>query len=215
MIKIAVIDDQPLLRQGLSMIISEEKDMTVIWTAENGNEGIAKYKIDPPDIILMDIRMPALDGIETTMYIRQLSKEVKIIILTTFDEDHYVFDALKQGANGYLLKDAEAEIIVKSLRQVYSGGSVISPPIATKVLQYFSDQDTREIDGKELLKLSERELQVTELISQGYNNREIAKKLFLSEGTIKNLLSKILEKLELRDRTQLAIYYIKSDKKSL
>lgn len=209
MIKIAVVDDQNLIVNGLSMMIEAQEDMEVVWTAGNGLEAQTKVGVCQPDIILMDIRMPEANGVEATKHILESHPEVKILVLTTFNEDAYIFDTLKAGASGYLLKDSPPSELMDSIRKVIKGGIVIEPVVATKVVHQINAADIGQ--GREIIeKLTARELEIAKMISQGMSNREISDAIFLSEGTVKNHLTSILEKLNLRDRTQLAIIMLKS-----
>ncbi len=209
MIKIAVVDDQNLIVNGLRMMIEAQEDMEVVWTAGNGLEAQTKVGVCQPDIILMDIRMPEANGVEATKHILESHPEVKILVLTTFNEDAYIFDTLKAGASGYLLKDSPPSELMDSIRKVIKGGIVIEPVVATKVVHQINAADIGQ--GREIIeKLTARELEIAKMISQGMSNREISDAIFLSEGTVKNHLTSILEKLNLRDRTQLAIIMLKS-----
>lgn len=209
MIKIAVVDDQNLIVNGLRMMIEAQEDMEVVWTAGNGLEAQTKVGVCQPDIILMDIRMPEANGVEATKHILESHPEVKILVLTTFNEDAYILDTLKAGASGYLLKDSPPSELMDSIRKVIKGGIVIEPVVATKVVHQINAADIGQ--GREIIeKLTARELEIAKMISQGMSNREISDAIFLSEGTVKNHLTSILEKLNLRDRTQLAIIMLKS-----
>lgn len=208
MIKVAVVDDQALWVSGLSMIIEQVEGMHVVWTAESGEEALYKAKQVMPDVILMDIRMPKMNGVEATLQIKSLSQAVKIVVLTTFNDDDYIFQTLKNGASGYLLKDAKPKAIVEAIKLVYEGASIMEPHVAAKVINEFRKVDFPH-EEPTFQELTERERDVAKAVSEGYNNKEIAQMLHLTEGTVKNHLSNILEKLNCRDRTQLAIYMLK------
>lgn len=213
MIKVAIVDDQPLILRGLGMIVDMQSDMSLLWTAENGEEAIYKSNNMPADVILMDIRMPLCNGVEATKQIKTVHPETFILILTTFMEDEEIFESLKNGASGYLLKDATPEVITDSVRKVINGGTIIEPLVASKLIKHL--KPTVEPNQKEHLKLlTSKELDIARAISEGYSNKEVAAQLFISEGTVKNHLTSILEKLALRDRTQLAIFMIKNDQVS-
>ena len=212
MINILIVDDQLIVRQGLKMIIGNMKDMNVIGEANNGIEAYEKCKWLQPDVILMDIKMPSVNGVEATKRIKQDFPRIKIIILTTFNDDEYIFEALKNGASGYLLKDAEPDKIEEAIIEVYKGGALIQPNIAQKVVTRIQEWDKQKKKTDPKLKLlTERELEILRLIGEGKNNEEIAAQLFISKGTVKNHISSILIKLDLRDRTQLAITALKND----
>lgn len=210
MIKIALVDDQPLILQGLNMIIDTQADMSVIWTATNGEEAVFKCTSNCPDVVLMDIRMPVMNGVLATERIKQLYPTCHIIILTTFMEDDDIFESLKLGASGYLLKDATPETIMEAIRKAVTGGTILEPHVASKLLKHLKskgDSDKQDIIDK----LTARELEIAQGIAEGLSNKEIAARMFVSEGTVKNHLTSILEKLNLRDRTQLAILMIKNE----
>lgn len=214
MIKVAIVDDQEILSEGLKMILSSDPEIDVVGTGENGKVATLLCKTHLPDVILMDIQMPLMNGVESTKIITRDYPSVKVIVLTTFDDDKYIFEAIKNGASGYLLKDTPPGKIAEAIKTVYSGGALIQPDVAMKVLDQFSklakgdsEDKTQNLDAFKVL--TQREKDIAALVGQGLNNAEIAQKLFLSEGTIKNNLTKILDKLELRDRTQLAILAVK------
>ena len=189
-------------------------DMTVVGVAENGQETIDMVRAKKPDVILMDVRMPILDGVQCTRLIKEAHPEVRIIILTTFDDDEYVYNALKYGASGYLLKGVSVPELTQAVRTVVSGGAMINPNIALKVVKLFSQlaQGNFSVPVEEgaAALLSRTERKVTLLVGRGLSNKEIAEKLCLSEGTVRNNLSTVLSKLALRDRTQLAIWAVQT-----
>lgn len=208
MIKIAIVDDQVLLVKGISMIVSTSNDMEVIWTANNGEEALFLADQNKPDVILMDIRMPIMDGVEATKQIKSKFPDTKVIILTTFMEDDEIYLSMKFGASGYLLKDASPEQILEAIRNAMIGGTIMAPPVASKLVKQLDRGQASNSTHLEML--TSRESEIALLISDGFSNREIADQLFVSEGTVKNHLTSILEKLNLRDRTQLAIYILKN-----
>lgn len=211
MIRIGIVDDQEILRQGMKMILSAQPDMEVVGEGANGQEGYRLCEAHTVDLLLMDIKMPVMDGVEATRRIKRDFPNVNVIILTTFDEDEYIFQALRFGASGYLLKDARPAKIVEAIRDVHSGGAMMQPQIAARVVEKFRSMDrkTGEADPR-IQTLTPRELEIVQLIGNGKNNREIADELFITDGTVKNHISSILVKLELRDRTQLAIFAVKN-----
>lgn len=214
MIKVLIADDQELIRQSLEIVLSGKPDLMIVATAANGEEVLECLKADVPDVILMDIRMPGMDGITCTKSIKQTNPEVKIILLTTFDDDDYVFSALKYGASGYLLKGVSVDSLYDAVKTVYNGGSLLTPEIASKVFREFSKMPemrkpkSHSLAGAEVLLPNERKIACE--IGRGLSNKEIAVKLCFSEGTVRNYLSTSLQKLGLRDRTQLAIWAIQS-----
>ena len=214
MIKILIADDQDLIRESLKIILDMNSDIKVIGLAENGNKVLEIVQKHLPDIILMDIRMPELDGVLCTKIIKEKYPDVKIIILTTFDDDEYVFYALKYGASGYLLKGCSVQELTSAIHTVMNGGSILNAGVITKVVKLFSQMAQAnilmEIDGRNAEELNRTERSIASLVGRGLSNKEIAEKLFLSEGTIRNALSSALSKLNLRDRTQLAIWAVQT-----
>lgn len=214
MIKVMIAEDQELIRQSLEFVISNKEDMKIAGLAATGKEAVELAKDKKPDVILMDIRMPEMDGVEATKVIKKMNPDIKIIILTTFDDDEYVFDALKNGASGYLLKGISLNELVESIRIVMNGGSLINPSVATKVCKFFSQMAeadyTSKIQNDVLSSLNKNELKIMKLIGMGLSNKEITKELNFSEGTVRNYISNILSKLNLRDRTQIAILAVQS-----
>ena len=214
MIKLLIADDQELIRQSLQILLGTEPGFEVLDSVENGKEVIRAIRKEKPDVILMDIRMPEMDGVVCTQIIKENYPDIKIIILTTFDDDEYVFNALKYGASGYLLKGIQTKQLVDAIRKVYQGTSMINEDIASKVVSMFSRMAQTnlaiQIDEKQTADLKNTEWQIIALVGSGMSNKEIAGKLMLSEGTIRNSLSIILSKLDLRDRTQLAIWAVQT-----
>ena len=211
MIKILIADDQELIRQSLLIILNSVEDFYVTDTAADGEEVIQSVKSEKPDVILMDIRMPKMDGVICTQILKDKYPDIKIIILTTFDDDQYVFDALKFGASGCLLKGISMKELSDAIRKVYLGTAMINEDIASKVVRLFSRMAqtnlTINVDERQSASLKNSERQIIVLVGSGLSNKEIAAKLNLSEGTVRNSLSTILSKLGLRDRTQLACFY--------
>ena len=214
MIKILIADDQELIRQSLLIILDNMPDFHVTDTAADGQEVIRCVKREKPDVILMDIRMPKMDGVICTQIIKENYPDIKIIILTTFDDDEYVFNALKFGASGYLLKGISMKELSDAIRKVYQGTAMINDDIASQVVRLFSRMAQTNlaitVDEQQSKSLKNNEWQIIVLVGSGLSNKEIAAKLNLSEGTVRNSLSSILSKLGLRDRTQLAIWAVQT-----
>ncbi|HYE12182.1 MAG TPA: response regulator transcription factor [Patescibacteria group bacterium] len=216
-IKVMITDDQRLMREGLKTILDLEQDLTVVQLAENGRDALDKIADAQPDVILMDIRMPVMDGVECTGIIKQQYPGIKVIILTTFDDDEFIIEALINGAVGYILKDLSSEKLVGAIRDAYDGNSIMQPEIAAKVISHITGIVKEPIHHdavKELTPLSEltdREKDVLQLVGKGMSNTEIAKKLYISEGTVKNYISNLYSKLEVDDRSKLTLYAIKNE----
>lgn len=214
MIKVLIADDQELIRQSLQIVLGTEKDIEVLDAVENGVEVVRAVRREKPDVILMDIRMPEMDGVVCTQIIKENYPNIKIIILTTFDDDEYVYNALKYGASGYLLKGISTKELAEAIRKVYQGTAMINGDIMSKVVKLFSKMAqtniTIQVDDAQTADLMETEWKIIALVGSGMSNKEIAAKLSLSEGTVRNMLSIILSKLELRDRTQLAIWAVQT-----
>jgi DNA-binding NarL/FixJ family response regulator len=204
MIRVLLVDDQDLFRQGLASLLSLEEDLEVVGQAANGQEAIQGCAAMQPDVILMDVRMPICDGVTATREIHQRYPWIRILVLTTFDEDEYIWQSLQAGASGYLLKSTPSGQVATAIRSLHQGHSQLGPTIAPKVFSQIQPTPTK----RELVKhpLSDRELEVLLLLAQGNNNREIAQTLHLTEGTVKNHITRILGQLGLRDRTQAALW---------
>jgi len=207
MIKVLIVDDQSLIREGLTMMLSLYSHISVVGEAINGREAIEILKEKEVDLILMDIRMPIMDGVEATRVIKELYPQVKVLILTTFNEDEYIIQGLKNGADGYLLKDISSEELVKAIQTVYEGNMLLQPDVARKMIKSVEESTSRKksIESDAFNELTKREREIALLVSEGKSNKEIAEILFITEGTVKNHITKILDKLDLRDRTQLAL----------
>jgi DNA-binding NarL/FixJ family response regulator len=205
--KILLCDDQAVIRDGLEMLLTLEKDFQVVGTAQDGAEAVELAAQKQPDLILMDLKMPGTNGIEATRQIHARFPNIKILVLTTYDDDEWVFDAIRAGASGYLLKDTPRQKIVEAIRGTMDGKSFLDPSIAGKLIHQVASNQKQPAS---LLteKLTERELDVLRLIAKGFNNSDIAGQLHLSEGTVRNHVSAILEKLGVSDRTQAAVIAI-------
>ena len=218
MIKILIADDQELIRESLKIILSTNNEFEVIDTVGSGKEVVESIRRHIPDIILMDVRMPDMDGVQCTKFVKEVYPEIKVIVLTTFDDDEYIFSALKYGASGYLLKGVSLDELTSAIKTVLQGGAIFNPNVASKVTKIFSEMAknnivAERIHDEDLPNLSDTEWKIIQQVSQGLSNKEIAEILKFTEGTIRNYLSVILDKLHLRDRTQLAIWYIHRGKK--
>lgn len=214
MIRVLIADDQELIRQSLEIMLKNKPDIEIVGIAENGREAVRLTKKYLPDVILMDIRMPEMDGVQCIQIIKENYANIKIIVLTTFDDDEYVFNALKHGASGYLLKGISIDELTEAIRTVASGGALINPNIAIKVFKLFSQMAkadyTLKVDEASLNDLNKNEIKIIQLVGMGLSNKEITDKLKFSEGTVRNYISSILNKLDLRDRTQIAIYSVQT-----
>jgi DNA-binding NarL/FixJ family response regulator len=206
MIKVLLVDDQHLIRQGLKALLELEPDLEIIGEAENGKIALDLITQFHPDVVLMDIRMPIMDGVAATQLIHQNFPHVKVLVLTTFDNDEYVKTALQHGAMGYLLKDTPSEELAVAIRAVHKGYTQLGPGIVKKLLTQFQTTPNHTPPAPpNLTELTPREKEVLRLIAIGASNREIAQQLYISEGTVKNHVTNILNRLSLRDRTQAAI----------
>lgn len=207
-IRVLLVDDQSLFREGLETLLSVHKDILVVGVAGNGREAVEVAAKVQPDVVLMDVRMPVLDGVRATRRLKEALPQCRVIVLTTFDDDEYVFDALRAGAVGYLLKDVASAQLVEAIRAAARGESILEPSVAAKVIAEFTRVSSMlpSTQMEQLTEsLSERELEILGMIARGASNKEIANQLFITEGTVKNHVTHILGKLGVRDRTQAAL----------
>jgi DNA-binding NarL/FixJ family response regulator len=206
-IRILLVDDQRLMREGLRILLELEPDLQIAGEAEDGETALEAYDSLQPDVVLMDVRMPGMDGVEATWRLRKRWPSARVVILTTFDNDEYVFEGLRAGALGYLLKDVSGHDLAEAVRTVAAGGALIEPSVARKVVAEFARMaPPARFLGEGLAEpLSGREIEILELVGRGLSNREIASRLSLAEGTVKNYVTTILQKLGARDRTQAAL----------
>ena len=206
-IKILLVDDQTMFREGLRTLISTQPDFEVVGEAANGEEALRLVAQKKPGVVLMDLRMHVLDGVTTTRSLHTQNPECKVIVLTTFDDDDSVFDGIRAGAVGYLLKDGPTEKLYEAIRAAAHGESFLQPSIAAKVVSEFSRLSNRPSTETSSLAepLSEREIEVLRLVGSGFSNKQIASQLFIAEGTVKNHITSIFGKLEVTDRTQAAL----------
>lgn len=205
-IKLLIVDDHSLVRQGLKQIVELEPDMKVVGLAADGEEALLKVQQLKPDVILLDISMPKLNGIQTLRRLKDIDSGNKVIMLTFHEDREYLFETINLGANGYILKDAESESLIKAIKDVFNGSSYIYPTLATELVREFNrreENSKRRINDQDLTK---REYEVLTLLAEGLNNKEIGENLFISEKTVKNHVSNIFKKINVNDRTQAAIY---------
>jgi DNA-binding NarL/FixJ family response regulator len=203
------VDDQELFRRGLTMLLSVEPDIQIVGEAGDGATAAALAAASSPDIVLMDVRMPKLSGIEAITAVRNAAPDARIVMLTVSDEEADLYEAIKGGASGYLLKDASTDEVAQAVRVVADGQSLISPSMAMKLLDEFKQMSRTDRSQPTTPRLTERELEVLRLVAQGLNNREIARQLFISENTVKNHVRNILEKLQLHSRMEAVMYAVR------
>ena len=203
--RVLLVDDDALIRESLTILIGFEEDFVIAGTASNGQEAFEQCAQLSPDLVLMDIRMPIMDGVLGTRLNKQHFPHIKVVILTTFKDDEYIKEAMKCGAEGYILKNQSSDSIIESLRAVSKGNAVFEREVASTLTAMLKEETRMPMASD----LTARELEVMKLVAEGLSNKEIAQSLFLSEGTTRNYVTGLLEKLGLRDRTQLAIYYLK------
>ena len=211
MIKVIIVDDQPLIRDGLAALLNLRSELEVVGVASNGVEAYERSVEMEPDIVLMDIRMPQTNGVVGTKMITAQLPNTKVLMLTTFQDSELIFSALEEGASGYLLKDMSADMITNAIKTVQSGGMVLPPEITAQMLQELKGEKERQVSSSPavLADLTNRERDVLRDLGYGKNNKEIAADLFITEGTVKNHVSNIISKLELRDRTQAAVFAVR------
>lgn len=207
MIKMIIADDQAIVREGLNLVLGFDDEIEIVFQAKNGQEVIDYLKNDNCDIVLMDIKMPVLNGVETTKIVHQIHPEVKILILTTFNDYEYIFQALKNGANGYLLKDTDGKELISDIKKVYRNEAIIGSQISDSLVAGLQNKTQQDM----IANLTTRELQIARAIADGKSNKEISTILFLSEGTVKNYITNIFEKLQLSNRTEVALFMKKYD----
>jgi DNA-binding NarL/FixJ family response regulator len=208
MIRIALVDDQELVRTGFRMVLDAQPDMTVVGEAAHGLAAVEFARAHSADVMIMDARMPRMDGVEATRRIREAGDRPKVLMLTTFDLDEYAFAALKAGASGFLLKDVPPEELLFAIRAVHSGDAVVAPSTTRRLIDRFAPMlpPDDSLPARELADLTEREREVLILVAQGLSNGELAQRLFVSEATVKTHVGRILAKLGLRDRVQAVVY---------
>ncbi len=204
MIRVLLVDDQAMVRSGLRLILEAEDDLEVVGEAAHGDEAVRAVRADPPDVVLMDVRMPVMDGLEATRLVVAASPGTRVIVLTTFDLDEYVYGALRAGASGFLLKDAGGDALVEAIRVVAAGDALLAPPVTRRLIEEFAARpEVPEVTG--LDDLTDREVEVLGLVARGMTNAEIAEALVVSLPTVKTHVSHILTKLDLRDRVQAVV----------
>ena len=209
MIRLLLVDDQSIVREGLSSLLQTQSDLEVVGEAENGKVAVEQSLTLKPDVVLMDIRMPVMDGVAAIEILKQQAPEIKILVLTTFDDDEYVVRAMAHGADGYLLKDTPSKELAQAIRSVNQGYTQMGPGLFAKTMtNYLEHSGNTEPDSipPELAQLTPREKEVLQAIATGHSNKEIAEQLYITERTVKNHVNSILRSLDLRDRTQAAIF---------
>ncbi|WP_138751740.1 response regulator transcription factor [Paenibacillus sinopodophylli] len=209
MIQVLVVDDDPFIRESMKVILDLDNGLQVAGVCANGLEAAEFVRQQAVDVVLMDIRMPVCDGVEGTKLLRSLDPAPAVLILTTFDDDEYIAQAIRNGANGYLLKNVPPSRIISGIKTVHEGSFLIHPDIARKLAGMLETPRADSDKAVSMIGLTPAEEQIVRLIADGQSNKEIAASVYLSEGTVKNYITEILTKLELRDRTQIAIFYLK------
>ncbi|MCX8131877.1 MAG: response regulator transcription factor [Clostridia bacterium] len=213
-IRVLIADDHSMVRQGLKQILELEDDITVVAQASNGSEAVRLSKEQKPDVVLMDINMPTLNGLQAIKEIKDEKLASKVIVLTIHEDREYLFKTIQMGAEGYVLKDAEPSVLIEAIRSVHQGQSYIQANMTKELVKEFNRVTLHEKDKNDENSLTSREIEVLELIAEGMINKEIAKQLYISEKTVKNHVSNIFKKLNVSDRTQAAIYAFKHNIKT-
>ena len=210
-VRVLVVDDHALFRRGLTLVLEAEEGIDVVGESEDGEDAVAKAEELAPDVVLMDVRMPKLNGIEATRRITEIQPTTKILMLTVSDEEEDLYEAIKAGATGYLLKEISIEEVADAVRAVVQGQTLISPSMASKLIQEFNNLSKRSEERRDMPapKLTDRELEVLKLVAQGMSNRDVAGVLFISENTVKNHVRNILEKLHLHSRMEAVMYAVR------
>ena len=204
MIKVLLVDDQSIIREGLASLLSTKSDIEIVGEAENGKVAVERSLALQPDVVLMDVRMPVMDGVAAIRILAQKAPQIKVLVLTTFDDDEYVTQSMSYGAKGYLLKDTPSAELAQAIRSVNQGYTQLGPGLFEKMMIAHPHPTVKS--PPELATLTPREKEVLQLIAAGYSNREIAEQLYIAERTVKNHVNSILRRLNLRDRTQAAIF---------
>ena len=206
MIRLLLCDDQQLVRSGFRMILESEPDFVIAGEAGDGEEAVRVARREHPDIVLMDVQMPRMDGLEATAALTALERPPKVLILTTFERDDYVFTALRAGASGFLLKNAPADQLITAVRQVAAGDALLAPSVTRRIIEEFARRPAAPARRADLARLTERELEVLRIVAAGLTNAEIAERLYVGEATVKSHVSSVLSKLGLRDRVQAVVF---------
>jgi DNA-binding NarL/FixJ family response regulator len=210
MVRVLICDDQTVVREGLEAILSTDPEIEVVGLASHGEQALTLVAETQPDVVLMDLKMPVMNGVQTTRQLRSTHPEVRVLVLTTYAGDEWVFDAIRAGASGYLLKDTRRDTLIDAIKGTTEGRSFLDPAIAGKVMQQAASGPPAPAQAETQVEaLTERELDVLRLLVQGHNNPEIARRLYLAPGTVRNYVSVILQKLSVSDRTQAALVAVK------
>jgi DNA-binding NarL/FixJ family response regulator len=208
-IRVLIVDDHTLMREGLVQLFASEKDLQVVGEAADGFSALEQIRLHQPDVVLMDIHLPIIDGVTLTRQITQLFPHVAVIILSMYHQQQQVVEAIRSGARGYLLKNTSSQEVTQAIRSVHSGAAVITPMLTEALVEEIRNQPDTTPDGRSIAQLSSKELEIIRYLATGMSNREIAERLIYSEKTVKNYLSTIFQKLHLRDRTQVAIFALR------